>query len=88
MPVPAALKARLDELEKQGWERQFTTEEPRLSEAVGLYESLGYEVRLEPACSDLPLPECATCYESFCEKYKTIFIRRIQDPSPSDLFDN
>lgn len=36
----------------KGWTKQFTTDEPRLSEAVELYKSLGYEVRLEPASFD------------------------------------
>jgi len=40
---------------------------------------LGYEVCVEPMCSELPLPECATCYERFCDKYQTIFIRRGKD---------
>ncbi len=80
MPLPAGIQSRIAELEKQGWQLQFTTDEPRLSEAAELYQELGYEVRLEPACTELPLPECSTCYEPFCEKYKTIFIRR-KEPS-------
>ena len=76
MPLPADIKSKIAALEKEGWQMQFTTDEPRLSEAVELYESLGNEVRLEPACSELPLPECSTCYELFCDRYRTIFIRR------------
>ena len=82
MPSPAEMKSKIEELEREGWQRQFTTEEPRLSEAVELYLSLGYEVHLEKACGELPLPECASCYETFCDKYKTIFIRRKQDAGP------
>ena len=80
MPLSVELKARIAELESQGWRMQFTTDEPRLSEAVELYESLGHEVLLEPACTELPLAECATCYERFCENYKTIFIRQRESP--------
>ena len=76
MPLPLEISSKIAELEKQGWQLQFTTDEPRLSEAVELYGELGYEVRVEPACSELPLPECAICYERFCDKYRTIFIRR------------
>lgn len=76
MPSPDETKSKVVELERAGWQRQFITEEPRLSEAVELYRSLGYEVRLENACGDFPLPECASCYETLCDKYKTIFIRR------------
>jgi len=76
MPLPAELKSKIAALEKQGWQRQFTTDETRLDEMVDFYQSLGYEVRLEPACEELPLPECNTCYEKLCHKYKTIFVRR------------
>jgi hypothetical protein len=34
-------------LESQGWIRQSTIGEPRLSEMVSTYERLGYEVRIE-----------------------------------------
>ncbi len=76
MALPAELKSKIADLEKAGWQRQFTTEEPRLTEVVELYRSLGFEVRMENACGELPLPECAFCYETLCDKYKTIFIRR------------
>ena len=76
MTLPGEIQPKVAELKKEGWELQFTTDQSRLSEMVELYESLGYEVRLEPACGELPLPECASCYEMFCEKYKTIFIRQ------------
>ena len=76
MPLPEELKSKRAALEKQGWQRQFTTDQSRLEEMVDFYQSLGYEVRVEPACEELPLPECASCYEKFCDKYKTIFVRR------------
>ena len=76
MPSPAELRSKIAELEKQGWQRQFTTDQTRLEEMVEFYQSLGYEVRLESACEELPLPECASCYEKFCDRYKTIFVRR------------
>lgn len=44
-------KSRDAELERLGWVRRFVADELRLSEAVELYKSLGYEVRLEPAVS-------------------------------------
>jgi len=63
-------------LERQGWIRRFVADEPRLSEAVELYKSLGYEVRLEPAAFDEMSEECKKCllYQD-CGKYKTIYIR-------------
>lgn len=72
----AKAKSRDAELKKQGWIRRFVTDEPRLSEAVELYKSLGYEVRLEPAVFDETSEECKKCllYQD-CDKYKTIYIR-------------
>ena len=45
-------KSREAGLNKEGWTRQFTSDEPRLSEAVELYKSLGFEVHLEPVVPD------------------------------------
>ena len=60
-----------DQLKKQGWIRQFTASEPRLSEAIELYESLGYEVKVESA-----FPDKATCSECLLKgDCKTIYIR-------------
>ena len=42
------------------WERGFTVEEGRVKEYVELYESIGYEVRVEPATPD-EQEECQTC---------------------------
>jgi len=38
---------REEELAKEGWEKKSVMSEPRLSEAVEMYESLGLEVRVE-----------------------------------------
>jgi hypothetical protein len=69
-------KVRDAELERQGWTRRFVTDEPRLSEVVELYKSIGYEVRLEPAVFDQISEECRKClpYKD-CDKYKTIYTR-------------
>jgi hypothetical protein len=65
-----------NKLKKNGWSRQFTTCEPRLSEAVELYKSLGFEVHLEPMKPDERSEECKSClYQFDCDKYKTIYIR-------------
>jgi hypothetical protein len=45
-------KSREAELDKEGWTRQFMADEPRLSEAVELYKSLGFEVHFEPVVLD------------------------------------
>jgi len=67
---------REEELKRQGWVRQFVTDEPRLSEAVELYKSLGYEVRLEQASFEEVNQICKNCLEADCERYKTIYIKR------------
>ena len=72
---------REDELIKEGWTRRFVANEPRLGEAVELYQSMGYEVHLEP----LPLVdrdlaekesgECRACFKGFEDHYKIIYTR-------------
>lgn len=70
-------KNRHVELEEHGWMRRFVADEPRLSEAVQLYESLGYEVRLETAALDGANNECETCLiHQDCDRYGTIYIRK------------
>jgi len=79
------LSERLAQLEKEGWMRQFVASEPRLSEAVQLYEESGYEVRLEPIDTLNADPdsetctECRACYEGFEDQYKIIFTRKRAD---------
>ena len=65
-----------EDLKRKGWVKQFTTDEPRLSEAVELYKSLGYEVRLEKAVLNEDNETCRTCFLVDCDKCKTIYIRR------------
>ena len=64
---------REEELKKQGWEKRFTIDEPRLSEMVEQYKELGFEVLLEPV--DTTSEECTTCITAFPERYKTIYTR-------------
>jgi len=61
MISPASIEGpgREEELAKQGWSRQFLASGPRLEEATELYESMGFEVHLEPArTEDLACLEC------------------------------
>ena len=66
--------SREEELKKQGWEKRFTIDEPRLSEMVEQYKELGFEVLLEPV--DTSSEECTTCITAFHDRYKTIYTRR------------
>jgi hypothetical protein len=73
---------RLKQLEKEGWVRQFMASEPRLSEAVQLYEESGYEVHLEPIDTLQADPdsetctECRACFDGFEDHYRIIFTRK------------
>ncbi|HOE15859.1 MAG TPA: hypothetical protein PLX02_00440 [Syntrophorhabdaceae bacterium] len=76
---------REEELIKAGWERRFVACEPRLSEMVGMYREIGFEVRVEP----LPTKEerdaegssgceesgCTACLDVDPDRYKIIFTR-------------
>ena len=63
-----------EDLEKEGWERQFTTDESRVDEFVELYESLGFEVYVEVPESENE--GCNICFEGGEGRYRTIYIRR------------
>jgi hypothetical protein len=77
-----------DTLEQQGWTRQFTTNEPRLSEAVEMYKEAGFQVHLEPLPPQPRRPtedkcdldaDCRQCFEGFEDQYKIIFTRLDED---------
>jgi hypothetical protein len=71
---------REEELEGLGWEKRFIADEPRLTEMKELYESIGFDVILEPLPSK---EEMAACAESGCtacldldpSKYRTIYTK-------------
>ena len=67
---------REEELKKEGWEKRFTTEDPRLSEMVEQYKELDFEVLLEPV--DLSSEECTHCLTDpvFSNRYRTIYTRK------------
>ena len=67
---------RQQELEKEGWVKQFTADEPRLSEAVEEYQELGFEVHLEPLDPLEMAGECASCFMTSCDRHKVIYTRR------------
>lgn len=64
---------REEELKKEGWEKRFTMDEPRLSEMVEQYKEIGFEVLIEPV--DPSSEECTRCLTVFSERYKTIYTR-------------
>ncbi|MGQ9507844.1 MAG: hypothetical protein ACUVTN_00440 [Thermodesulfobacteriota bacterium] len=65
---------REEELKKDGWEKRFTMDEPRLSEMVEQYRELGFEVLIEPV--DPSSEDCMSCLERDPNRYKTIYTRK------------
>jgi hypothetical protein len=65
---------RAQELINNGWEKQSTHDEPRLSDIVEMYQEIGLEVLLEPFNPDEE-PGCSDCMQICSEKYKTIYTR-------------
>ena len=65
--------SRENDLKKEGWEKRFTIDEPRLSEAVAQYKEIGFEVLLEPV--DASSEECISCITALSDRYKTIYTR-------------
>jgi hypothetical protein len=68
--------SREEELKKEGWEKRFTMDEPRLSEMIEQYKELDFEVLLEPV--DPSSEECTSCLTdpAFSSRYKTIYTRK------------
>jgi hypothetical protein len=65
-----------EELEKQGWIKQTTYDEPRLSDIVEMYEEMGLEVRIAPFNPDEnDEPGCSECMNAQPDRYKTIYTR-------------
>jgi hypothetical protein len=65
-----------------GWERRFVAEEPKITEMKEYYETLGFEVMVEPVAID-DKAECDSCLSAsgFEETYKTIYTRGHGKPS-------
>ncbi|MCP4604554.1 MAG: hypothetical protein GY847_29200 [Proteobacteria bacterium] len=70
---------RRQELEKQGWEKRNTYDDPRLSEIAEMYEEMDFEVHLEPFDPEEET-ECSECMKVDPKQYKTIYTRRKEDP--------
>ena len=68
---------REEKLKKEGWEKRFTIDEPRLSEMVEQYKELEFEVLIEPV--DTSTEECTSCITAFSDRYKTIYTRPKND---------
>ena len=63
-----------EELVGEGWERRSILSEPRLSEAVEMYEELGFEVRVEPVDLECMDEDCKECFVG--EDCRVIYTRK------------
>jgi len=69
-----------ENMDLTGWERRTTTDEPRLSELVELYEELGFEVLLRPISREKLGQDCQECYLVEPDRFRTIYTR----PAPKE----
>tara|TARA_Y100000310_G_scaffold116519_1_gene115228 strand:+ start:4105 stop:4437 length:333 start_codon:yes stop_codon:yes gene_type:complete len=72
-----AVSPRDEQLKEEGWVKQFSCGEPRLTESKELFESMGKEVHLEQMTKeDQPLgSECDACFIACDDTLKTIWTR-------------
>lgn len=85
IPIRTAGAGREAELLAQGWTRQTTIGEPRLSEVVETYRSLGYDVEVieHRSVGDA----CGVCFEAGAAQgavYGDIYLRKKSDTPPSE----
>ncbi len=64
------------ELTQAGWEKRHSACEPRLSESVELYESMGFEVLLEPLPAVNNEGSCQVCLQADRDQYRVIYTRK------------
>ena len=69
---------RGEQLTLEGWKKQATYDEPRLSELIEMYKEIGFEVRLEPFDPEQE-PECTECMKVSPGRYQTIYTRKKPD---------
>jgi hypothetical protein len=73
---------QLTNKKEEGWVRQFTVEKKRVNEYVELYESFGYEVRVEPATPN-EMEECQVCFKFEFDNLQTIYTRQREKENKS-----
>ena len=74
---------REEELTAQGWRRQATYDEPRLSEMVAMYQDIGFEVHLEPI-HPAEKKGCTDCLRLRPDCYKTVYTRNLPAAGSKD----
>lgn len=73
------------QLEAEGWKRMSVYDEPRLSALADQYRELDFEVHPEPIHPD-ELEDCSHSIIEEPKRYRTLYVRKKDDPSESDLF--
>ena len=63
---------RSQQLALEGWKKQATYDEPRLSEMVDMYKEIGFKVHLEPFSPEEE-PGCSECMQLSPLRYQTIY---------------
>ncbi len=59
-----------------GWTRRFMADATRAEEAVALYESMGFEVKVQELTPADFGPNCTECGSSLCMSYVLIYTRK------------
>ncbi len=77
MSAPTHAKPKEAELIEQGWTRRFVATPARLKESVDLYQSLGYEVRLEVQAPEELNDECRSCAVAL-GLYRVVYTRPLK----------
>ncbi|MDP2132982.1 MAG: hypothetical protein Q8J99_05170 [Sulfuritalea sp.] len=75
-----------DALLKEGWVRQTTIGEPRLSEIVNNYKAMGFEVHVEEFKTEGE-SGCTTCFDAgqgMGFSYGTVYVRKRGDAAAED----
>ena len=70
-PPPPTHSCSERDLLAEGW---FVADEPRLSEAVEIYEEMGLEVALLPVSPEHE--ECTECIKQDPDRYRVIYTRK------------
>jgi hypothetical protein len=65
-----------EKLISQGWQKRTTIDISRLQEIIKEYQSLGFEVHLEPVTKEECEKECKKCYTNNINQFRTIYVRK------------
>jgi len=72
--------------EENNWIKRNITDTNKMEEIIGLYESLGFEVRMEDFDAEMYPIDCNECMKEAPEKFKIIYTKGIGN-ADEDWFD-